>query len=204
MPAFHPSIKLYMKDVLTITTAMSAERNNNITDTIRGISKRLFGFIKQRVASTEDAEDILQDVFYQFAGNTEPIEQASSWLYRVARNKITDSYRKQKLPLADDVLGSIETDETMMDWKEMLLPSDTNPETEYLRNLFWEALQEALDELPPEQSAVFVQNEIEGIPFKDIEQQTGVSVATLISRKRYAVLHLRDRLSVLKDELLNY
>ena len=204
MPAFHPSTTLYMKDVLTIPTAMSAERNNNITETIRGISKRLFGFIKQRVATTEDAEDILQDVFYQFAGNTEPIEQASSWLYRVARNKITDSYRKQKLPLADDVLGNVETDETMTDWKEMLLPSDTTPETEYLRNLFWEALQEALDELPPEQSAVFVQNEIEGIPFKDIEQQTGVSVATLISRKRYAVLHLRDRLSVLKDELLNY
>jgi len=204
MPPFHPSTRLYMKDVLTIPTAMSAERNSNITNTIKGISQRLFGFIKQRVATTEDAEDILQDVFYQFAGNTEPIEQASSWLYRVARNKITDSYRKQKLPLADDVLGNVETDETMTDWKEMLLPSDANPETEYLRNLFWEALQEALDELPPEQSAVFVQNEIEGIPFKDIEQQTGVSVATLISRKRYAVLHLRDRLSVLKDELLNY
>jgi len=193
-----------MKDVLTIPTTMSAERNNNITGTIKAMSKRLFGFIKQRVASTEDAEDILQDVFYQFAGNTEPIEQASSWLYRVARNKITDNYRKQKLPLADDVLGSMESDETLLDWKDILLPADTNPETEYLRNLFWEALQEALNELPVEQSSVFIQNEIEGIPFKDIEQQTGVSVATLISRKRYAVLHLRDRLKVLKDEIINY
>ncbi|MEO6731881.1 MAG: sigma-70 family RNA polymerase sigma factor [Ferruginibacter sp.] len=193
-----------MDNVLTIPTAMSAERNKNITTTIKGMSKRLFGFIKQRVASTEDAEDILQDVFYQFAGNTEPIEQVGSWLYRVARNKITDNYRKQKLPLADDVLSNIETDEAMMDWKEILLPSDTNPETEYLRNLFWDALQLALDELPAEQSAAFVQNEIDGIPFKDMEQQTGVSVATLISRKRYAVLHLRDRLSVLKNELLNY
>src|SRR5205085_11844251 len=99
---------------------------------------------------------------------------------------------------------SMESDDAMLDWKEMLLPTDSNPETEYLRNLFWEALQEALDELPAEQSSVFVQNEMEGIPFKDIERQTGVSVATLISRKRYAVLHLRDRLSVLKDELLNY
>ncbi|MEP7108098.1 MAG: sigma-70 family RNA polymerase sigma factor [Ferruginibacter sp.] len=204
MPCRHSSARLYMKDVLTIPTAMSAERNNNITNTIKGMSKRLFGFIKQRVASTEDAEDILQDVFYQFAGNTEPIEQAGSWLYRVARNKITDSYRKKKLPLAEDVFSGIETDEAMLDWKEILMPSDTNPETEYLRNLFWTALKEALDELPAEQSNVFVQNEIEGIPFKDIEQQTGVSVATLISRKRYAVLHLRDRLSVLKDELLNY
>ena len=193
-----------MKDVLTIPIAMTAERNNNITGVIKAMSKRLFGFIKQRVASTEDAEDILQDVFYQFAGNTEPIEQASSWLYRVARNKITDNYRKQKMPLADDVLSGMETDEAMLDWKEILLPTDSTPETTYLRNLFWEALQEALDELPVEQSSVFVQNEIEGIPFKDIEQQTGVSVATLISRKRYAVLHLRDRLSVLKNELLNY
>ncbi|MEP7141817.1 MAG: sigma-70 family RNA polymerase sigma factor [Ferruginibacter sp.] len=204
MESLCSSTRLYMRDVLTIQTAMSAESNSNITNTIKGISKRLFAFIKQRVASTEDAEDILQDVFYQFAGNTEPIEQAGSWLYKVARNKITDSYRKQKLPLADDVLSNTETDEAMLDWREMLLPSDANPETEYLRNLFWEALQEALDELPVEQSLVFVQNEIEGIPFKVIEQQTGVSVATLISRKRYAVLHLRDRLSILKDELLNY
>ena len=154
--------------------------------------------------SNEDAEDILQDVFYQFAGNAEPIEQASSWLYKVARNKITDNYRKHKLPLADDILAGNGGDESILDWKEFLLPADTNPETEYLRSLFWEVLQDALAELPAEQSSVFVQNEIEGTPFKDIEQQTGVSVATLISRKRYAVLHLRDRLSVLKDELLNY
>ncbi|MCW3089105.1 MAG: polymerase, sigma-24 subunit, subfamily [Ferruginibacter sp.] len=204
MVCFDSSTRIYMKDVLTIPTAMSADRNNNITNAIKVFNKQLLGFIRQRVSSTEDAEDILQDVFYQFAGNTEPIERAGSWLYKVARNKITDSYRKQKLPLADDVLSSIETDEAMLDWKEILLPSDTNPETEYLRNLFWEALKVALDELPVEQSSVFVQNEIDGIPFKEIEQQTGVSVATLISRKRYAVLHLRDRLSVLKDELLNY
>ena len=204
MDSRHSSASIYMKDVLTIPIVMSAERNNNISNTIKQMSKKLFGFIKQRVASTEDAEDILQDVFYQFAGNTEPIEQASSWLYKVARNKITDSYRKHKLPLADDVLGSVETDDVMMDWKEILLPSDTTPETTYLRNLFWDALKEALDELPAEQSSVFVQNEIDGMAFKEIEQQTGVSVATLISRKRYAVLHLRNRLSVLKDELLNY
>jgi len=204
MAAGHSSYTLYMKDVLTIPIAMSSERTNNITQTFKSLRARLFGFIKQRVNSNEDAEDILQDVFYQFAGNTEPIAQASSWLYKVARNKITDNYRKKKLPLADDVLGSIESDEVMMDWKEILLPADTNPETEYLRSLFWETLQEALAELPAEQSEVFVQNEIEGIAFKDIEKQIGVSVATLISRKRYAVLHLRERLSVLKNELLNY
>lgn len=189
---------------MTIAMEMAAARNKNITNTIKSISNRLFGFIRQRVASPEDAEDILQEVFYQFAGNPEPIEQTTSWLYRVARNKIIDNYRKHKLPLADDVLHGAETEEDHFDWREMLLPVDSTPETEYLRNLFWEELQQALDELPAAQRDVFVQNEIEGIPFKDIAAQTGESVATLISRKRYAVLHLRERLRVLKDELLNY
>ena len=193
-----------MSDVQTITLPMTAERNNNITRIIQGIRKQLLGFIKQRVNNSEDAEDILQDVFYQLAGSTEPIEQVTGWLYKVARNKITDSYRKKKLPLADHVLNSFQNEDELFDWKEFLLAGDSNPETEYLRNLFWEALEKALDELPPEQRDVFIQNEMEGVPFKDIEKQTGVSVATLISRKRYAVLHLRDRLSVLKDELLNY
>ena len=193
-----------MDDALNIATQMAADRSNNITQTIKEYSKRLLGFIKQRVSGNEDAEDILQDVFYQFAGSTEPIEQAGSWLFTVARNKITDKYRKHKLPLADDVFGTFETDEESFDWKEMLLASDNTPETDYLRNLFWEELQAALDELPSEQRDVFIQNEIDGIAFKDIAGQTGVSVATLISRKRYAVLHLRERLQVLKDELLNY
>lgn len=189
---------------MTLAIEMAAERNKNITNTIKSISKRLFGFIKQRVASTEDAEDILQEVFYQFAGNPEPIEQATGWLYKVARNKITDNYRKHKLPLADDLFSSESADEDNFNWKEMLLPSDSTPETEYLRNIFWEELKAALDELPAAQREVFIQNEIEGIPFKDISIQTGEPVATLISRKRYAVLHLRERLQTLKDELLNY
>ena len=193
-----------MEDAMTIAIPMAAERNRNITNTIKMMSKKLFGFIKQRVASNEDAEDILQDVFYQFAGNAEPIEQATAWLYKVARNKITDSYRKQKLPLADDVLQVQETDDDSFDWKEIMFSNDSTPETEYLRNLFWEELKAALDELPAEQRDVFIQNEIDGIAFKDIAAVSGESVATLISRKRYAVLHLRSRLSVLKDELLNY
>jgi RNA polymerase sigma factor (sigma-70 family) len=192
-----------MEDAMTIVMPMAPERKNNITNTFKSLSKRLFGFIKQRVASTEDAEDILQDVFYQFAGNAEPIEQASAWLYKVARNKITDSYRKQKLPLADDVLWSGDEDGVGFDWREILLTDDTTPETEYLRSLFWEELEAALDELPAEQRDVFIQNEMEGIAFKDIAAKSGESVATLISRKRYAVLHLRKRLNVLRDELLN-
>jgi RNA polymerase sigma factor (sigma-70 family) len=193
-----------MDDALIIATQMTADRSNKITDTIKEYSRRLLGFIKQRVSGDEDAEDILQDVFYQFAGSAEPIEQVGSWLFTVARNKITDRYRKHKLPLADDVFGTSETDEESFDWREMLLAADTNPETEYLRNLFWEELHVALKELPSEQKDVFVMNEIDGIAFKDIAEQTGVSVATLISRKRYAVLHLREKLQVLKDELLNY
>ena len=189
---------------MTIAIPMAAERNRNITQTIKLMSKKLLGFIKQRVASNEDAEDILQDVFYQFAGNPEPIEQTTAWLYKVARNKITDSYRKQKLPLADDVLPTTESDDDSFDWKEVMFSNDSTPETEYLRNLFWEELKAALDELPAEQRNVFIQNEIDGIAFKDMAAASGESVATLISRKRYAVLHLRSRLSVLKDELLNY
>ncbi len=189
---------------MTLAIEMTAERNKNITNTFKSISKRLLGFIKQRVSSNEDAEDILQDVFYQFAGNTEPIEQATGWLYKVARNKITDNYRKHKLPLTDDIFTSAETEGDNFNWKEMLLPSGSNPETEYLRNMFWEELQAALDELPEAQREVFIQHEIEGIPFNEIALQTVTPVATLITRKRYAVLHLRQRLQILKDELLNY
>ncbi|MDQ2720219.1 MAG: sigma-70 family RNA polymerase sigma factor [Bacteroidota bacterium] len=193
-----------MDDALNIATQMAADRSNKISQTIKEYSRRLLGFIKQRVSGNEDAEDILQDVFYQLAGNTEPIEQVGSWLFKVARNKITDKYRKHKLPLADDVFGTSETEDESFDWKEILLPSDANPETEYLRNLFWEELKLALDELPAEQRDVFVKNEIEDVSFKDIAAQTGLGIGTLISRKRYAVLHLRERLQVMKDELLNY
>jgi RNA polymerase sigma factor (sigma-70 family) len=193
-----------MQEVTTIPLPMAVERNNQITKVIKGLSKQLFGFIKQRVSSTEDAEDILQEVFYQFVGNTEPIEQVSGWLYKVARNKITDSYRKKKLPLADDILPNSPGEDDLFDWKEFFLASDSTPETEYLRNLFWDELKRALDELPAEQREVFLKHEMEDIPFKELEAQTGVSMATLITRKRYAVLHLRERLADLKNEILNY
>jgi RNA polymerase sigma factor (sigma-70 family) len=193
-----------MEDVLTITTAMSAEQNKDITHIIKSMSRRLLGFIKKRVASPQDAEDILQDVFYQYAGNAENINQAASWLFTVANNKITDSYRKKKLPLAEDIFSTSTTDEGSFDWQEILLQSDTNPEREYLRNIFWEGLQQALDELPAEQRDVFIEHEMNGVSFKELETITGVSVATLISRKRYAVVHLRERLQIIRDELINY
>jgi len=184
---------------------MAAERNNNIAQVFKDMSKRLLSFIKQRVNGNEDAEDILQDVFYQFAGSSEPIEKASNWLYTVARNKITDKYRKKSMPLADDIFGAGGDDDESFDWKEMLLPAvGADPETEYLRSLFWDELQIALNELPAEQRDAFIQNELEDVPFKEISAATGVSVATLLSRKRYAVLHLRNRLQILRKELLDF
>jgi RNA polymerase sigma factor (sigma-70 family) len=181
---------------------MSDEYKNNITQTIKDYSKRLFGFIKSRVASNEDAEDILQDVFYQLIGNTVPIDQINSWLFTVARNKITDSYRKKRPGSLEDIFINDEDDE--FSWDEILFSSPDNPETEYIRGLVWPAIQEALNELPLEQRAAFIMHEMEDMSFEEISEITGVPAATLISRKRYAVLHLRARLEILKNELLNF
>lgn len=181
---------------------MAAAQKRNITQVINDYSKRLRGFIRKRVRNEADAEDILQDVFYQFIGNTEPIEQLTSWLFAVTRNKIIDKQRKHKPDLIEDVYAT--DDEESLNWSELFFDSNDNPETDYLRTLFWEVLNEALAELPEEQKQVFILNELEGVPFKIIAEQTGETVNTLISRKRYAVLHLRERLQVLRDELLNY
>jgi RNA polymerase sigma factor (sigma-70 family) len=191
-----------MQERLTIPAEMSTEQKRNITRVINDYSRRLLGFIRKRVNNEADAEDILQDVFYQFIGNTTPIEQLSAWLFTVARNKITDRHRK-KHPEALEDIYTAEDEDVAFDWTEIFFDNSDNPETEYLRSLFWEALHEALNELPAEQREVFVLNEIDGVPFKDIAEQTGQPVNTLLSRKRYAVLHLRERLRVLKDELLH-
>ncbi len=190
-----------MNEVLTIAN-MAEARKSNITEVINTYSKRLMGFIRKRVTNEADAEDILQDVFYQFIGNTKPIEQLTSWLFTVTRNKIIDRQRKHKPELLEDMYSDADG-ESRFDWTEMFLDDSNNPETEYLRNLFWEALNAALDELPAAQREVFILNEIEAIPFKTIAEQSGETINTLLSRKRYAVLHLRERLQVLRDELLN-
>jgi len=192
-----------MEEALRIPASMSDDHKNNIAQTIKSYSRRLLNFIKKRVDSQEDAEDILQEVFYQFAGNTKPIEQITAWLFRTARNKITDNYRKKRPELLEDIFSEGDEEEELL-WNEVLFSNSSNPETEYLRGLFWSTLQQALDELPEEQREAFVQHELENIPFEKIAIQTGVPVATLISRKRYAVLHLRERLAILKDELLNF
>ncbi|OQP50784.1 RNA polymerase subunit sigma-24 [Niastella yeongjuensis] len=193
-----------MKDTLTIAPGMTADRKRNITQVITDYSKRLMGFIRKRVNNEADAEDILQDVFYQFVGNTQPIEQMTAWLFTVARNKIIDRQRKKKPEALEDLFGEEESEEGGLNWTEFLFDASDNPEKDYLRTLFWEELNTALSELPEEQRQVFILNELEGVPFKEIAERTGETVNTLLSRKRYAVLHLRNRLSVLKDELLNY
>jgi RNA polymerase sigma factor (sigma-70 family) len=187
----------------TIPVQMTDSKANSITAIVKDYSRRLMGFIRKRVTNEADAEDILQDVFYQLLGNKEPIDQVTSWLFTVARNKIIDSKRKKK-PLAVDFLFSAEDDGEMNEWMDILMDDSSNPETIYLRNLFQETLKEALDELPKDQKQAFVLNELDGITFKQISDETGIPLNTLISRKRYAVLYLRERLAVLHETLKNY
>ena len=190
-----------MAAAVILEASMQDVRKNNIAEVVSTYSKRLLGFIRRRVSTDADAEDILQDVFYQFIGNTQPINQLNAWLFMVARNRITDVKRKHKPELLDDIYRD---NEDILGWAELFFDANNNPETDYLRAMFWETLHNALDELPIEQKQVFVLHELEDISFKEIAAKTGATVNTLISRKRYAVLHLRERLQVLKDELLNY
>ncbi|MCB0832984.1 MAG: RNA polymerase sigma factor [Bacteroidetes bacterium] len=171
-----------------------------VQDAILNHRPRLLDFIRQRVKTREDAEDILQDVFYQLLTNyriTEPIEQLTAWLYTVARNKIIDWYRKkrpQSMPVIMEEEGPLLLEDILYD------PS-FDPDQLYERSLVWTELAEALDELPEEQRSVFSMHELEGKSFKEMAEMTGESVNTLLSRKRYAVLHLRTRLQQLYDEM---
>lgn len=194
-----------MEDILTINPRMPSSPGKNIASVISRFGKRLLGFIRQRVGNEADAEDILQDVWYQLTTtvDTEPIEQISGWLFAVARNKIIDRYRKHRPEPLEPMLRDGE-DPTAPDLTGILLDDSQNPETANLRALFWKTLQEALDELPEEQRMVFVWNELEGIPFKEISAMTGENVNTLISRKRYAVLYLREKLLTLYHEIIEH
>ncbi|HXB35402.1 MAG TPA: sigma-70 family RNA polymerase sigma factor [Puia sp.] len=194
-----------MEDFLTINSVMPSSPGKNIASVISRFGKRLLGFIRQRVGNEADAEDILQDVWYQLTTtvDTEPIEQISGWLFAVARNKIIDRYRKRKPESLEPMLRDGE-DPAGPDLTGILLDDSQNPETANLRALFWKTLQEALDELPEEQRLVFIWNELEDIPFKEISAMTGENVNTLISRKRYAVLFLRERLTTLYHEIMEH
>ena len=185
-----------------MTITMADQRKQNIIQAVRDYGKRLFYFIRGRVNTDEDAEDILQDVWYQFSNvmNNEPIEQTSAWLFRVARNRIIDKYRKHQTDSLEEEIFP-DDEEGEFNFREILLAENATPETEHLRNLFWQQLFTALDELPEEQKQVFIWNELEDVSFNEIAEHTGEKINTLISRKRYAVLHLRKRLEQLYKEI---
>ena len=177
-----------------------AQRQQSIQSAVQDYGKRLFRFIRSRVKNDEDAEDILQDVWYQLSSiiDTEPIELLSSWLYRVSRNKIVDKQRKRKPQFLEDLAHSDK--EGQMVFPEALITDNRNPETELESAYFRELFYEALSELPDKQREVFVWNELEDLTLQQIADKTGESIKTVISRKRYAVVHLRKRLQEIYDE----
>src|SRR5260370_1643823 len=180
---------------------LMAEQDQRISETIDREKTRLRNFIRKRVADQGDAEDILQEVFYELVEAyrlMKPVEQVGAWLFRVARNRITDFFRKKKPEALDDAVTDGEASAL-----EDLLPSpEAGPEAAYARSVLLEELDAALDELPEEQRNVFVAHEIQGRSFKELVAETGVSVNTLLSRKHYAVLHLRERLQAIYDEFV--
>jgi len=181
------------------------EQDRRISEIVVEQRARLRNFIRRRVPDPLDAEDILQDVFYRLVEANRllmPIEHVTGWLFRVARNRITDLFRKKKPQSFEDARVEDESGELLQ--IEDLLPSrEAGPEAVYVRNLLLEELGLALEELPDEQREAFVGHELEGRSFKEMARETGVSVNTLLSRKRYAVLHLRERLQTIYDELIN-
>jgi RNA polymerase sigma factor (sigma-70 family) len=178
------------------------EQDQRISEAIARDEPRLRNFIRRRVADRDDAEDILQDVFYRLVEANRllmPIDHVTGWLFRVARNRIIDLFRKKRPENLSDIAVAREDDERLP--LEDLLPSpDAGPEELYLRNLLLDELERAIEELPMEQREVFVAHELEGRSFKEMAAQTGVSVNTLLARKRYAVLRLRQRLQDIYDE----
>src|SRR5262245_33847376 len=179
---------------------MTPEQDRRISEVVEREQSRLRNFIRRRVPDPLDAEDILQEVFYELAEATRllmPIEHVTGWLFRVARNRIIDLFRKKKMEGLSDAVAGDEDDELLLD---DLLPSpDAGPEAHHARSVLLEELELAIEELPDEQREVFVAHELEGKSFKEMAAETGVSVNTLLSRKRYAVLRLRERLRGVYD-----
>ena len=194
-----------MEDVLSVATDpvdqsvdQSVEQNRRLSDVIQREYRRLFQFIRKRVGDQGDAEDILQDVFYELIEAyrlMQPIEQVGAWLYRVARNRIIDRFRKQRP-------GDGTTEEGSLLLEELLPSPDAGPEAEYARGVLFDELEAAIDDLPEEQRSVFIAHELEGRSFKEIAGETGLNINTLLSRKRYAIAQLRRRLQAIYEEFL--
>lgn len=187
-------------DTILASDALVADKEKHIAETVARERGRLGSFIRRRVADTGEAEDILQDVFFEFTEAyrlPEPIEQAGAWLFRVARNRIIDRFRKKKEERLPELGGESEQEH----WLDTVLPSaDAGPEAAYARRVLLEELYAALDEMPRAQREVFIAHEMDGRSFKELSAESGVGVNTLLARKRYAVLHLRERLRTIYDE----
>ena len=182
---------------------MALEQDQRISEVVKREQSRLRNFIRRRVPDPRDAEDILQDVFYELVEANRllmPIEHVTGWLFRVARNRITDLFRKKKPESFSETAAAGDDDDELLQFEDLLPSPDAGPEALYARNVLLEELELAVDELPQEQREVFVAHELEGRSFKQMAAETGVSVNTLLSRKRYAVLHLRERLQSIYDE----
>jgi RNA polymerase sigma factor (sigma-70 family) len=181
---------------------MALEQDQRISEVVKRERSRLSNFIRRRVPDPLDAEDILQDVLYRLVEANRllmPIEHITGWLFRVARNRITDLFRKKEPENFSD-LAVADDDDEMLRFEDLLPSPDDGPEALFARNVLLEDMKTVLAELPQEQREVFLAHEIEGQSFKEIAEKTGVSVNTLLSRKRYAVLHLRERLQRVYDE----
>lgn len=167
--------------------------------------KKFLGFIRQRVRTQEEAEDILHDVFANVLAAAQhvdkPIENVASWVFTAVRNRIIDSYRKKKTDSFSDMLTPSQIEEGVESFENFIADDSYSPETELLRKTIWEEVQKGLAELPPEQREVFEKNEFEGVSFREMSEATGVNINTLLARKRYAVLHLREKLGYLYDML---
>lgn len=194
-----------MKELLLTKAPMVTDQNERIQETVQQERKRLLHFIRQRVNNVADAEDILQDVFYQFTEYLRlgsQIDSITGWLFAVTRNKITDWFRKKKESSFSDNAVEYDGAETLF-LSEILPDQSAKTDTPMVRKMLLEAIMEAVDELPQEQREVFLQHEVEGRSFKEMSTETGLSINTLLSRKRYAVLYLRERLAELYQELSN-
>ena len=194
-----------MEDLLSLAAEGidHAEQNRRIAGVIQREGRRLLQFIRKRVADDGDAEDILQDVFFEFTEAyrlMKPVEHAGAWLYRVARNRIVDRFRKKKPEAFGQAGAQDEGGEEILRLEELLPWPDAGPEAAYARGVLLEELDAALEELPQEQRAIFVAHEIEGRRFAELAAETGLSINTLLARKRYAVLHLRRRLKAIYQE----
>lgn len=179
-------------------------KDDEISQTVRRERPRLLSFIQKRISDTDEAEDILQDVFYQFTEayrTVKSIDRVTSWLFTVARNKITDRYRKKKPHTFSEQAVQSADGETALRLEDVLPDLANHPESEMMRSVIWHAVEEALEEMPVEQREVFVMHEFEDLSFKEISAIVNTPVNTLLSRKRYAVLFLRKRLQQLYDDL---